>query len=58
MVFRSDKITKVLLGCMVISLLWMIWIESNARSFEQKELEVTDFLEKGKILNFVVGINS
>lgn len=44
----SSNMDAVLWGCMVIQLLWMIWMERNTRMFEEKELEVTDIFEKPK----------
>lgn len=35
----SNRMTKVLQNCMVLALMWAIWMERNSRIFDDKELE-------------------
>lgn len=48
--FDYNKMAKVLWQCMVLALLWTIWMERNSRIFEERSMELIGIFEKAKYL--------
>ena len=48
--FGTNNLAKVLWKCMVLPLMWVIWIERNNRIFEDKVMRSEDLFEKAKYL--------
>ena len=48
--FGSNNLSKVMWKCIVLSFLWVIWIERNNRIFEDKVMSSEDLFEKAKYL--------
>ena len=46
--FGTNNLAKVLWKCMVLPLMWVIWIERNNRIFEDKVMGSEDLFEKAK----------
>ena len=46
----GTNLAKVMWKCIVLSLLWVIWIERNNRIFEDKVMRSEDLFEKAKYL--------
>ena len=48
--FGTNNLAKVMWNCIVLSLLWVIWIERNNRIFEDRVMRSEDLFEKAKYL--------
>ena len=48
--FGTNNLAKVMWKCIVLSLLWVIWIERNNRIFQDKVMRSEDLFEKAKCL--------
>ena len=48
--FGSNKMARVMWRAMVMSLMWSLWLERNARIFSAKEMCPQDVFEKAKFL--------
>ena len=46
----TNKMARALWKSMVMSLLWLLWIERNSRIFSKKEMSPHDIFEKAKVL--------
>ncbi|EXB53354.1 hypothetical protein L484_016236 [Morus notabilis] len=46
--FGSNKKAKVLWRCMLMSVMKILWLERNARVFEDKEMGIEDLFERAK----------
>ena len=51
--FGTNNLAKVIWKCIVLSLLWIIWIERNNRIFEDKVMRSEDLFGKAKYLAFL-----
>ena len=47
--FGSNKMARALWNSMILALMWSIWMERNARIFNDKEM-LQDIFEKAKYL--------
>ena len=48
--FGTNNLAKVMQKCIVLYMLWAIWIERNNRIFEDKVMSSEDLFEKSKYL--------
>ena len=48
--FATNNLAKVMWKCIVLSLLWVIWIERNNRIFVDIVMSIEDLFEKAEYL--------